>query len=58
LSEVVSSFWLSGNWKGYQDFDNSWVAESELDNAQEAITRFYSSLSGKTRTRRGSGVRD
>jgi hypothetical protein len=44
-------------WKGYADFDNSWVAESELENAREAIRDFYSSLSGK-RTRRGSGVRD
>ena len=25
-------------WKGYQDFDNSWVAESEMDNAKEAIS--------------------
>jgi hypothetical protein len=45
-------------WTGYADFDNTWVAESELDNAKEAIDLFYSSLSGKTRTRRGSGVRD
>ena len=45
-------------WKGYQDYDNTWVLESEMGNASRAIEEFYSSLSGKTRTRRGSGVRD
>ena len=44
-------------WKGYADFDNMWLAESDLDNAREAIDEFYASLSGKTKTRRGSGVR-
>ena len=45
-------------WKDYQDFDNSWVDESALGNAREAISDYFKSLSGKTKTRRGSGVRD
>ena len=45
-------------WKSYPDFDNMWIAESEMGNAQEAIEEFYASLSRKTKPRRGSGVRD
>lgn len=45
-------------WKGYQDFDNTWVPELEMGNAREAVAEFFSSLSRKTKTRRGSGVRD
>ncbi len=45
-------------WKGFEDFNNTWVAEMELDNAQQAIRDYISSSSRMTRTRRGSGVRD
>jgi len=44
-------------WKGYQDYDNTWVNEAEMGNAQRAIREFYESLSGKSKTRRGSGVK-
>jgi len=55
VSKGVRQFLVK--WKDYADFDNTWVAESSLDNAREAISDFFSSLSGMTRTRRGSGVR-
>ena len=45
-------------WKGYSDFENQWLDADDLGNAQQAVRDFHSSLSGKTRTRRGSGVRD
>jgi hypothetical protein len=45
-------------WKDYDDFNNTWLPESELENARQAIEDYFSSLSRVTRTRRGSGVRD
>ena len=63
IEKVIDMRIVKGNkqflvkWKGYQDFDNMWIAESEMGNAQEAIAEYYDSLSGKTKTRRGSGVR-
>jgi chromobox protein 1 len=32
-------------WKGYGDFDNTWVEEANLQNAQEAIASFERFLS-------------
>ena len=45
-------------WKGYEDFNNTWVPEAELGNAKEAVRDYFSLLSRVTRTRRKSGVRD
>ena len=46
-------------WLGYNDFENSWVDAKDMGNAQELVRQFEQSvvLPGKSRTRRGSGVR-
>ena len=44
-------------WKSYEDYNNTWVKEEDLENAQEALDQYLSSQSRVTRTRRGSGVR-
>ena len=45
-------------WKGYNDFENSWVKAHDMGNAQELVQQFESSfLPRQSRTRRGGGVR-
>ena len=45
-------------WKGYGDYENSWVKAVDMGNARELVADFESKfLPGKSRTRRGSGVR-
>ena len=46
-------------WKGYNDFENSWVKAHDMGNAQQLVQQYEQSLflPGKSRTRRGSGVR-
>ena len=64
VEEIVGMRMVKGakqylvKWKGFEDFNNTWVAEMELENAQQAIRDYLSSSSRMTRTRRGSGVRD
>ena len=44
-------------WKGYNEFENSLVLEADMGNARQAIRDYLSSLPGKSKARRGSGVR-
>lgn len=46
-------------WKGYGDYENSWVKAVDMGNASELVSQFESSfvLPRKSRNRRGSGVR-
>ena len=46
-------------WKGYNDFENSWVKAHDMGNAQELVRQFESNvfLPRQSRTRRGGGVR-
>ena len=47
------------SWKGYGDFENSWVLAKDMGNARELVRAFERSLrvSGKPPARGGSGVR-
>ena len=53
----VKSYLVS--WKGYGDFENSWVLAKNMGNARELVRAFERGLrvSGKPPTRGGSGVR-
>ena len=49
IDRIVDSRVVRGNtqflvkWKGYGDYDNTWVGEQEMGNAQEAVREFLSS---------------
>ena len=53
----VKSYLVS--WKGYGDFENSWVLAKNMGNARELVRAFERGLQvfGKPPARGGSGVR-